>query len=46
MTDEWLAAYNASIDWDTPTTSSLDADASNNLKSDWEDQIEYWDSVI
>ena len=45
MTDEWLAAYNQSIDWDEPTTSSLDAGASNDDKYWWQEGLEYWDSV-
>ena len=46
MTDEWLAAYNASISWDEPTTtSSLDSDSSHDNKYWWQDETEYWDSV-
>ena len=46
MTEEWLAAYNASISWDdNPTTSSLDSDNSHDDKYWWQDQVEYWDSV-
>ena len=46
MTEEWLAAYNASISWDEPTTtSSLDSGNSHDDKYWWQEQIECWDSV-
>ena len=46
MTEEWLAAWNASISWDEPTTtSSLDPDNSHDAEAGEQDQIEYWDSV-
>ena len=45
MTDEWLAAYNQSIDWDEPTTSSLDSDNSHDATYWWQEGLEYWDSV-
>ena len=45
MTEEWIAAWNASISWDEPATSNLDPDDSNDVKYEWQDKIEYWDSV-
>ena len=45
MTEEWIAAWNASISWDEPTTSSLDSDNSHDVKYWWQEGLEYWDSV-
>ena len=46
MTEEWLAAYNASISWDdNPTTSSLDSDNSHDVTYWSQEGLEYWDSV-
>ena len=45
MTEEWLAAYNASINWDESTTSSLDSDNSHDVTYWSQEGLEYWDSV-